>query len=71
MGKIVLKFNSTMKNLKVFGLVLLGIVVTFYVGANGLSENYSWGPFLIFVGVCSAIGFSIDLFNHFRPKRTR
>jgi len=62
---------AIMKNLKMFGLVLLGIVATFYVGVNGLSENTSWGPFFIFVAVCCTVGFTIDLFNHFRPKRTR
>jgi hypothetical protein len=60
-----------MKNLTVFGLVLAGIVGILYIGANGLTQQYSWGPFLLFVGACATVGFSIDIFNHFRPKRTR
>lgn len=60
-----------MKNLTVFALVLVGILGILYIGANGLSGNYSWGPFLIFVGACSIIGFTIDIFNHFRTKGSR
>ena len=51
-----------MKNLGVFGLALAGILFVLYVGANGLSGNYSWGPFFIFVGACSTIGLTIDSF---------
>ena len=57
-----------MKNLGVFGLALAGILFVLYVGANGLSGNYSWGPFFVFVGACTTIGLTIDVFNHFRPK---
>ena len=60
-----------MKNLSVFGLALAGILFVLYVGANGLSGNYSWAPFFIFVGACTTIGLMIDVFNHFRPKGTR
>ena len=60
-----------MKNLKVFGLALAAILGVLYIGANGMSSNYSWGPFFIFVGACSTIGLTIDLFNHFRAKGTR
>ena len=60
-----------MKNLKVFGLALAGILAVLYIGANGLSANYSWGPFLIFVGACSTIGFTIDIFNHFKTRGSR
>ncbi|HEX6225854.1 MAG TPA: hypothetical protein VFZ52_15655 [Chryseolinea sp.] len=60
-----------MKNLKVFALALACIVAVLFIGANGLSANYSWGPFFIFIGACSTIGFTIDLFNHFRPKGSR
>lgn len=60
-----------MKNLKVFGLALAGILAAFYLGINGLSGNSSWGPFLIFIAGCAAIGFTIDIFNHFRTKGTR
>jgi hypothetical protein len=60
-----------MKNLSVFGLALAGILTVLYIGASGLSGNYSWGPFLIFVGACSIIGLTIDVFNHFKPKGSR
>jgi hypothetical protein len=60
-----------MKNLKVFGLALAAILAVFYLGVNGLSGNYSWAPFFIFIAACAAIGFTIDLFNHFRTKGTR
>ena len=60
-----------MKNFTVFGLALTCILAVLYLGANGLSSNYSWGPFFIFIGACSTIGFTIDLFNHFRTKGSR
>lgn len=60
-----------MKNLTVFGLVLTVILTVLYIGVNGLSGNYSWGPFFVFVGACSTIGFTIDIFNHFRAKGSR
>lgn len=60
-----------MKNLTVFGLALTGIVAILYIGANGLSGQYSWGPFFIFIGACATIGFTIDIFNHFRAKGSR
>ena len=60
-----------MKNLGVFGLALAGILAVLYIGANGMSGHYAWGPFFIFVGACSTIGLTIDLFNHFRTKGTR
>jgi hypothetical protein len=60
-----------MKNLTVFALVLVGILGVLYIGANGLMQQYAWGPFFIFIGACATIGFTIDIFNHFRPKRTR
>jgi hypothetical protein len=60
-----------MKNLTVFGLTLAGILAVISIGLNGLSGQSSWGPFFIFVGACSIIGFTIDVFNHFRTKGSR
>jgi hypothetical protein len=60
-----------MKNLKVFGLALAGIVAIMYLGINSLSANSGWGPFFIFIAACAGIGFTIDVFNHFRARGTR
>jgi len=60
-----------MKNLTVFGLTLMAIVFTLYVGANGLSSNYPWAPFFVFIGACATVGFTIDVVNHFRTKGIR
>jgi hypothetical protein len=60
-----------MKDLTVFGLTLAGIASVLFIGANGLSSNHSWGPFFIFIGACSTIGFTIDIFNHFKTKGSR
>ncbi len=63
--------NFPMKNLKVFGLAFISIVAILYIGADGLVANYSWGPFFIFIGACTTIGFTIDIFNHFKTKGSR
>lgn len=60
-----------MKNLKVFGLALAGIVAIMYTGINSLTVNSAWGPFFIFIAACAGVGFTIDLFNYFRAKGTR
>jgi hypothetical protein len=36
-----------------------------------LSGQSSWGPFFIFIGACSTIGLTIDVFNHFRTRGSR
>jgi hypothetical protein len=60
-----------MKNLSIFGLALFGIIAVLYLGANGLSGNSSWGPFFLFIGGCTTIGLTIDIFNHFRTRGSR
>jgi hypothetical protein len=60
-----------MKNLSVFGIAVCGILALLYIGANGLSENYPWGPFFLFIGACATIGLTIDIFNHFKTKGSR
>jgi hypothetical protein len=60
-----------MKNLSVFGLALFAIIAVLYLGASGLSGNTPWGPFFLFIGGCTTIGLTIDIFNHFRTKGSR
>jgi hypothetical protein len=60
-----------MKNLSVFALAIICIVGVVLIGVNGLLANYAWGPFFLFIGTCSTVGLTIDIFNHFRTKGTR
>ena len=54
----------TMKNLTVLTLAILAVVCMLYAGFDGIARQYSYGPFLVFVGVCTAVGVAIDFFNH-------
>ncbi len=53
-----------MKNIKVYSLAFLGVVAMFYMGADGVAQNLSFGPFFIFVGACTTIGLAIDIVYH-------
>lgn len=49
-------------------LALLGVVFMIYLGVNGMTNKYATGPFFLFVGVCTAIGLSLDIANVIRQK---
>ena len=68
---MIISFINHMKNLSVFGLALFGIIAVLYLGASALSGNTPWGPFFLFIGACTTIGLTIDIFNHFRTKGSR
>jgi uncharacterized membrane protein YGL010W len=57
-----------MKTVKVFTLAILAIAMMFYIGANGLSQKLSFGPFFIFVGICTTIGLAMDITNHVKER---
>lgn len=53
-----------MKNLTVLALAIIAVCSMLYAGFDGIDRDYSYGPFLVFVGACTAIGVAIDLMNH-------
>ena len=53
-----------MKNLTVLTLAIIAVFTMLYAGFDGISRHYSYGPFLVFVGSCTAVGVVIDFFNH-------
>ena len=57
-----------MKNLTVLCLAIIAVVLMLIAGYDGMSKNYSYGPFITFIGVCTAIGVAIDLFNHIQIR---
>lgn len=57
-----------MKNLTVLFLAIIAVCVMLYAGIQAISNNYSYGPFMTFIGLCTAVGLSIDLFNHIQVR---
>jgi hypothetical protein len=53
-----------MKKTTVLILAIIAVALMLYAGVNALTNDYSYGPFMIFIGVCSAVGLTIDVFNH-------
>lgn len=52
-----------MKNVTVVSLAIVAIATMIYAGINGLTNDYAYGPFITFIGFCSAVGLVIDLYN--------
>jgi hypothetical protein len=57
-----------MKNLTLLFLAIIAVFVMLYAGVNGLNNDYAYGPFITFVGGCTAVGVAIDLFNHIQLR---
>lgn len=57
-----------MKNISVLVLATIAVAAMLYAGINGITNNYSYGPFIMFIGFCTAVGLSIDLFNLVQVK---
>jgi hypothetical protein len=57
-----------MKNLTVLSLAIIGVIVMLYAGFDGLTKNYAYGPFITFIGGCTAVGVGIDVFNHIQVR---
>ena len=53
-----------MKNLTVLSLAVVAVITMLYAGFDAMTRNYAYGPFLIFIGVCTGIGVGIDFYNH-------
>jgi hypothetical protein len=56
--------SAIMKNYKYLSLAILAVVVMLYAGIDGIINQYSYGPFVTFVGGCTAVGVAIDLIQH-------
>ncbi len=60
-----------MKQLMVFGMALLAVLIMLYAGFDALSKNQDRsGLFLTFVGSMTIIGLVIDLVNHLKARRS-
>jgi hypothetical protein len=57
-----------MKNLTALLLAIVAVCLMLYAGLNAISNNYPYGPFMTFIGACSAVGLSIDVFNHIQIR---
>ena len=52
----------------VLTLAIVAVIVMLYAGVDGMMRHYSYGPFVTFIGVCTALGVGIDLFNHIQLR---
>lgn len=52
-----------MKNLTVLALAIVAVTLMIYAGFDALAKNYAYGPFITFIGCCTAIGVSIDVYK--------
>jgi hypothetical protein len=57
-----------MKNLTVLFLASIAVIVMLYAGINAITNDYAYGPFMTFIGICTGVGLSIDLFNHIQLR---
>ena len=49
-------------------LALLAVILMIYIGLMGMESHASSGPFFMFVGCCTAIGLSMDVYNAVRER---
>lgn len=63
-----MSLRNTMKNLTVLLLAIIAVITMLYAGVDGLSKNYSYAPFITFIGACTAVGLAIDVFNHIQIR---
>ena len=47
-------------------LASTGIIVMIYMGYYGMETQSQSGPFFMFIGICTAIGLTIDITNLIR-----
>jgi hypothetical protein len=56
------------KNIRVFITAIVAVTAMLYIGASGISQKLSFGPFFIFIGVATAVGLSIDIILHIKQQ---
>jgi hypothetical protein len=49
-------------------LAITAIIVMIYLGFDGMQNQSISGPFFMFIGICTAIGFTLDIFNMVRTR---
>jgi F0F1-type ATP synthase assembly protein I len=54
--------------MKKLTLALLAVIIIIYLGFLGMESKSTSGPFFMFVGVCTAIGLTLDVFNVIRQR---
>jgi hypothetical protein len=57
-----------MKNLTLLALVIVAVAVMLFAGVNGIMRDHSYGPFFVFVAVCTAAGLSLDITKMIRER---
>lgn len=50
-----------MKNLTTLGLAFVLVGVMLYAGVNGIIRDHSYGPFFVFLAICTATGLAFDV----------
>jgi hypothetical protein len=66
------KFEITIDPvMKKITLALLAVVFMIYLGFYGMEHQSSSGPFFMFIGVCTAIGLTLDIVNMVKEKIRR
>jgi uncharacterized membrane protein YecN with MAPEG domain len=60
-----------MKQLMVFGLAFVAVLIMLYAGVDALSNNQERiGLFLTFVSLMTVVGLVIDFINHLKTRRS-
>jgi hypothetical protein len=54
--------------MKKLTLALLAVIFMIYLGYLGMEMKSSSGPFFMFVGACTAIGLSLDVWIEIRER---
>jgi hypothetical protein len=50
-----------MKNLTTLILAFVLVGVMLYAGVNGILREHSYGPFFVFLAICTATGLALDV----------
>jgi hypothetical protein len=54
--------------MKQITLAIVAIIFMIYLGFDGMQNQSASGPFFMFIGICTAIGFTLDLINIVRQR---
>jgi hypothetical protein len=54
--------------MKQITIAITAIIVMLYLGFDGMQNQTSSGPFFMFLGVCTAVGFALDIINVVRTR---
>jgi hypothetical protein len=54
--------------MKQITIAITAIIVMIYLGFDGMQNQSASGPFFMFLGVCTAVGFTLDIINVVRTR---